>query len=153
MKSWKYATNGFNSWRRSTLIKPVLETIIADLAPLHDACEEMVLFGSYVEGGFREGSDIDVALITRSSDKKANRQLLKSILGKVHPKYELHIFELLPLKIQRSVFTRYIVVAGDHLEISEYFYKFRKIWEDCKHRILENQFTSSREKRKLMGNA
>nr|MDO8086483.1 hypothetical protein [Candidatus Sigynarchaeum springense] len=94
-----------------------------------------------------------MALITRSSDKVTNQQLFKSILGKVHPKYELHVFELLSLKIQRSVFTRYIVVAGDQLEISEYFYGFRKIWEDCMNRILENQITSSREKRDLVDNA
>jgi uncharacterized protein len=145
--------NGLISWRVSILTIPTLERITADLAPLLDYCPEIVLFGSYVEGGFRDESDIDVALITRVSDKSINRQLLKSILGKVHPTYELHIFELLPLKIQRSVFSKYIVIAGDHLAISEYFYGYRKIWEDCKHRILENQFSSAREKQKLMENS
>ncbi|WP_290723454.1 hypothetical protein [Archaeoglobus sp.] len=29
----------------------------------------------------------------------------------------------------------YIVLFGDELEISEYFYYWRKIWDNVKHRI------------------
>jgi len=41
------------------------------------------LFGSYVTGEFREGSDIDVAVITRKRDFNENVKILKDLLGVV----------------------------------------------------------------------
>ncbi|MBU4373097.1 MAG: nucleotidyltransferase domain-containing protein [Euryarchaeota archaeon] len=32
------------------------------------------------------------------------------------------------------------------IDISEYFYEFRKLWNDMKYRFMENQFQSVREK-------
>ncbi len=51
-------------------------------------------------------------------------RILKRLLGKVRPIYDIRVFELLPLKIKASV-----------LEISEYFYYWRKFCEDFRHRI------------------
>ena len=96
---------------------------------------EVVLFGSVVTGDQREGSDIDVAVITRIKDEDKNISILKELLSKVKPKYELRIFELLPIKIKASIIENYVVVFGDELEISEYFYYWRKFWEDVKYRI------------------
>jgi hypothetical protein len=41
--------------------------------------------------------------------------------------------------------SKYTVVFGDPLEISEYFYYYRKLWKDVEKRYLENQFTSYKE--------
>jgi len=109
-----------------------LKKIRDDLKPLSEF--EVVLFGSYVTGEFREGSDIDVAVITRKRDFKENVQILKYLLGKVKPIYDVRIFELLPLKVKASVIDDYIVVFGDELEISEYFYYWRKFCEDFRRR-------------------
>ncbi len=49
-----------------------------------------------------------------------------------------------------SIIDNYKVVFGDILEISEYFYSVRKKWDDCKHRILSNQFSSYRERLALI---
>ncbi|RLI85778.1 MAG: DNA polymerase subunit beta [Archaeoglobales archaeon] len=110
-----------------------LEDIREDLRSLSKY--EVVMFGSYVSGEFREGSDIDVAVITRKRDFNENIRILKSILGKVKPIYDIRIFELLPLKVKASVIDNYIVIFGDELEISEYFYYWRKFCEDFKHRL------------------
>lgn len=96
---------------------------------------EVVLFGSYVTGEFRENSDIDIAVITRKQDFNENVKILKSLLGKVKPIYDIRIFELLPLKVKASVIDNYIVIFGDELEISEYFYYWRKFCEDFKYRL------------------
>ncbi|MDI9610585.1 MAG: nucleotidyltransferase domain-containing protein [Archaeoglobales archaeon] len=96
---------------------------------------EAVLFGSYVTGEFRIGSDIDVAVITRLRDLHKNLEIQKSLIGKFRQVYDVRVFELLPIKIKASIFSNYLVLFGDELEISEYFYWWRKIWEDVKHRI------------------
>jgi hypothetical protein len=54
-------------------------------------------------------------------------------LGRVKPIYDVRIFELLPLKVKASVIDNYIVVFVDELEISEYFYYWRKFCEDFKY--------------------
>ncbi len=109
------------------------DEIKEDLMPISDY--EVVLFGSYVTGGFRESSDIDVAVITRLKDVEENVRIQKSLFGKVKSIYDVRVFELLSLKVKALVIDNYMVVFGDELDISEYFYRRRKMWEDFKHRI------------------
>ncbi len=111
---------------------------------------EVIIYGSYAAQEFREGSDIDIAVITRKRDGSENLKLLKSFLGKAEAIYDIRIFELLPLRLQASAISNYIVLFGSELEISEYFYLYRKLWVDCKHRMTENQFKSYKEKIEAM---
>lgn len=113
--------------------KPSLEEIRRDLESL--SMFEVVIFGSYVTGEFREGSDIDIAVITRLRDQERNLEIQRSLIGKFKPIYDVRVFELLPIKVKASIIENCIVLFGDELEISEYFYHWRKIWEDVKHRI------------------
>jgi predicted nucleotidyltransferase len=97
---------------------------------------EVVAFGSQVKGGERPTSDLDIAIITRIHDKEKNLQIWKSTLPYNYDPYDIKIFELLPLRIKMSIIKDYEVIYGDKLEISEYFYHYRKLWMDSKHRIL-----------------
>ncbi len=106
---------------------------------------DAVIFGSYVTGDFREDSDIDIALITRIKDYDRNLDIFKSLIGKAPPVYDLRLFELLPLKIKASVMNNYTVLYGELPDISEYFYYYRKLWDDCKHRVAAGQFESYKE--------
>ena len=121
-----------------------LKKLRIDLQPLSNY--EVVVFGSQVTGGTRPNSDVDVAIITREKNKEKNIQLYNQILGKVPSKYDIKIFELLPIHIQMSIINDHIVIFGDKIELSEYFYFYRKIWNDCKHRILGEQFNHYEEK-------
>lgn len=100
----------------------------------------------------RPTSDIDVAVLTYCKDKVKNMEVQWDLLGIAPLIYDIRVFELLPIYIQISIIHNYKVIFGDILEISEYFYKFRKKWDDCKHRILSNQFESYKERLKLMEN-
>jgi len=111
---------------------------------------DVVIYGSYVEGGTRPSSDIDVAVLSYETNKEKNIKLQKELLGKFSLKYDIRIFELLPIYIQISIVQNYWVIFGVPLEISEYFYYFRKKWDDCKHRILSNQFSSYHERLSLI---
>jgi len=111
---------------------------------------DVVVYGSYVEGGMRSNSDIDIAVLSYETEKEKSIELQKELLGKFPLKYDIRIFELFPISIKISIIDHYQVVFGDLLEISEYFYSFRKKWDDCKHRILSNQFSSYRERLSLI---
>jgi len=111
---------------------------------------EVVVYGSHVEGGIRPDSDVDIAVITREDNVEKNIEIQNKLLGMFPLKYDVCIFELFPIYIQISIVENYQVVYGDILEISEYFYSFRKKWDDCKHRILSNQFSSHRERLNLI---
>ncbi len=115
-----------------------------DLSFLNDY--EVVLFGSYASGKADIRSDIDIAIITREKDRKKAVKLWKKLLGKASYNYDIKIFELLPLQIKASLIQNYKVVFGNRLDISEYFYDFRKRWNDVKYRFKENQFKSAKEK-------
>ena len=111
---------------------------------------EIVIYGSQVEGGIRPDSDIDITVITRESKIENNIEIQKELLGMYPLNFDVRVFELFPIYIQISIIENYKVLFGDILEISEYFYSFRKKWDDCKHRILSNQFSSHHERLNLI---
>jgi len=126
---------------------------IENLAEILNSLKEeydVVIYGSQVEGGVRPNSDIDIAVITRETNIEKNIKIQNELLGIFPLKYDVRVFELFPIYIQISIIENYKVVYGDILEISEYFYSFRKKWDDCKHRILSNQFSSHRERLNLI---
>ena len=130
---------------RSLKIDPLAET----LNPLKEKYE-VVLYGSQVEGGVRPDSDIDIAVITRETNIETNIEIQKELLGIFPLNFDVRVFELFPIYIQISIVENYQVIFGDILEISEYFYSFGKKWDDCKYRILSNQFSSHRERLNLI---
>jgi predicted nucleotidyltransferase len=108
---------------------------------------EVVVFGSFGSDDFIPNrSDIDIAILSHSEDKLKNSELWYSLLGVAPPVYDIKIFETLPLYIQISIIRNYKVLFGDPLEISEYFYEFRKEYSYMEHRIKENQFKNLAEK-------
>lgn len=123
----------------------VLNKIQTDLHSLRNHYE-VVLFGSQITGGARPNSDYDIAVISRLKNIKANISLQKELIGQFSLMYDIRVFELYPIDIQISIIHNYKVIFGDILEISEYFYPYRKHWNDCKHRILDNQYSSYKER-------
>lgn len=121
----------------------MIEKIKKDFKDFKDEAFGILLFGSYVKNEHTKRSDIDICLIGIDKD-----DYLK-ILKKLGDKYDIKIFEELPLYIKIDIIKNHKVIWGNELEISEYFYKFRKIWRDMEKRIKENQFKSVREKSSL----
>lgn len=56
------------------------EEIREDLSFLEN--REVIIFGSYVSGEFRPGSDIDIAVVTRTEDRKKNLELQRDLIWK-----------------------------------------------------------------------
>ena len=98
---------------------------------------EILLYGSRVKGGARPKSDYDIVIITRNRNYNENLQEQIDILKYYRKEYDVRIFELLPIYIQMSIIFNNRIIFGDELELSEYFYQYRKIWRDCKHRTIQ----------------
>ena len=129
-------------------LKPSLKTIKADLSKLKEF--EVIIYGSFCTSYFHQRSDIDIAVITRKNLPELNKKIWAELLGKAPDKYDVKIFELLPLEIKISAMKNYKVIFGDKLDISEHFYHFRKLWVDVAHRFYENQFSHFHEKAKAL---
>lgn len=114
---------------------------------------EVLVYGSYAKGRQTPRSDIDIAILSRKKDSASQIKIWKQSLGKLPECYDIKVFELLPLEIKIGVINSYKVVFGNSLEISEYLYHFRKLWNDVKFRFYENQFSSFKEKLKLLRKA
>ena len=121
----------------------LIEQLRGDFRIFKDDCMGILLYGSYAKGEATERSDVDICLV------KPKPGTYEMVLEKLGGKYDIKVFEELPLYVQIDVIKNHIVIYGDELELSEYFYRFRRLWRNMEHRVKENQFKSVREKVKL----
>ncbi|MGB7000614.1 MAG: nucleotidyltransferase domain-containing protein [Halobacteriota archaeon] len=118
----------------------MLSDLKSDFEFISDEVEGVLLFGSAAKGKLTTRSDIDIALVRPST-----RRVLFSVFERVGGKYDIKIFEDLPLHIKMDIINNHQVIIGDEVELSYYFYRYRKEWQDMEHRVLSNQFKSVRE--------
>ncbi|RCV63123.1 hypothetical protein C5S53_15370 [Methanophagales archaeon] len=118
----------------------MLSDLKSDFEFIRDEVEGVLLFGSAAKGELTTRSDIDIALVRPST-----RRVLFSVFERVGGKYDIKIFEDLPLHIKMDIINNHQVIIGDEVELSYYFYRYRKEWQDMEHRVLSNQFKSVRE--------
>jgi predicted nucleotidyltransferase len=111
-----------------------------DFAFIKEEVQGVLLFGSAVKGELTRRSDIDIALV-----KPRTKRVLQRVFKRIGGKYDVKIFEELPLHIKMDVIKNHHIIFGDAVELSYYFYRFRKEWRDMEYRIISNQFSSLTE--------
>lgn len=92
----------------------------------------ILLYGSVAKGEDTPQSDIDICIVSPScKDKKSLLNEIYRKLDVFSKKYDVRFFEELPLYIQINVIkSNRIIYSKDIYELYEYFYYFRKLWED-----------------------
>lgn len=92
----------------------------------------VLLYGSAAKKEETPRSDIDICIVAPDAEKRA--ELLNKVyrnLDVFSKKYDVRIFEELPLYIQIQIIQNHeVIYARDIYEMHEYFYYFRKLWED-----------------------
>jgi len=123
--------------------KRVGEKVREDLRFLFDnrSVLGVLLYGSVVAGESTERSDIDICVVTPAAGDKVvafSRWILSNVKDE---RYDVRVFELMPLYLKMEVVEQGVVVhARDIYELYEYFYTFRKSWDDQKQRqMLTNE--------------
>lgn len=112
--------------------KDIFNNLKNDLKKLNDILA-IVLYGSYAEGKAHERSDIDVCVVLKANDSKKLSQVFKEILkiSAKNEKYDIRIFEQMPLFMKMEVIEKgQVIYTKDFSELNEYFYFFRKLWQD-----------------------
>jgi len=108
------------------------ENIRKELQSLQKDVLAILIYGSMAKGKENKRSDIDICLVAPDSNLK---ELYKKMLPLVKEKYDIKIFEDMPLFLKIEVIKNHkIVYAKNIYQLYEYFYKFRKIWKDQEHR-------------------
>lgn len=121
-----------------------INDIIKDFEDFKHYALGILLFGSCSSGEENQRSDIDICIV-----KPADLNLVRKIDEKLGGKYDIKIFEHLPLYIQIEIIHNHTIISGNEVDLSVYFYRFRKLWEDMLPRIQANLFTSVKERMAL----
>jgi predicted nucleotidyltransferase len=104
----------------------------------------ILLFGSRARLEDVEGSDIDICIV-----RPVNDEVLTGISRMFGGKYDIKVFESLPLYIQIEIIRDHRILYGDEAKLSEYFYGFRRLWQDMVLRVEYNRFSSVEERMML----
>ncbi len=113
------------------MAKNIKSVIEKDFAPLKGEVIGILMYGSRVTGTDHARSDIDVCLVAGVNDPS---KLFKDLLvTNLTAKYDVKIFEMMPLKMKGSILDNHVVVwSGDEGELSLYLHKYARIWVDQK---------------------
>ncbi|MEA1895750.1 MAG: nucleotidyltransferase domain-containing protein [Euryarchaeota archaeon] len=105
-----------------------------DFEPLHDDVLGILLYGSLAAGEDSERSDIDISIVAPAIDDMIgfSRRILSNVRD---ARYDVRVFELMPLYLKAEVIEKGEVIYTKNIfKLYEYFYYFRKIWDDQKRR-------------------
>jgi len=95
----------------------------------------ILLYGSYSKSQNTNRSDIDICIVAPNEDI---HQLISLILQNINVdanKYDIRLFNELPLYIKIHIIEDGILIySSNELDLYEFFYIYRKLWEDQKHR-------------------
>ncbi len=117
--------------------KELLEQICSDFSIIIQKKEILgiLLYGSYLIDKETSRSDIDICIVAPNEDI---HQLISFILQNVNvtsKKYDVRVFQELPLYIKIHVIENdELLYSANELDLYEYFYLYRKLWNDQKHR-------------------
>ena len=112
-----------------------------DFEMFKDDALGILIFGSSARMEDVERSDIDICIV-----RPVNDGLLTEINRMLGGKYDIKVFEDLPLYIRIEIIRDHMVIYGDEVELSAYFYRFRRLWADMVPRVEYNQFDSVGER-------
>ncbi len=123
-----------------TIIKTVREAFSKFLEK-HREVEAILLYGSHARKEATPRSDIDICLVVPEARKNPDKgiHLIQEAWREVpldFSKYDLRVFELLPLYIQMSIIKNHVVIwTRNELNLYEYLYfNYLKPWKDQEKR-------------------
>lgn len=109
--------------------KKIIRKIKNDFKSFESRVLGIILYGSQHKGTQTERSDIDICIIAPDENPKI---LFKEMLPL---NYDIKIFETMPLFLKMQVIQHHtILYTKDRYALYEYFYSFRKLWDDQKKR-------------------
>ena len=115
------------------MVKHVISDIQDELNWIQEltGIDAVLLFGSRIDGTATDVSDYDLCIIASTLHSASKRaELLGNIWRRLNAsKYDVWIFEELPLYLQMDIIQKHeVLFCEDIPELYEYFYRYRKQW-------------------------
>ncbi|MGC9309971.1 MAG: nucleotidyltransferase domain-containing protein [Candidatus Nanoarchaeia archaeon] len=109
-----------------------MENVLKEIKKLGgEKVEFIILFGSVAQNKSNKFSDIDLA-VYYNGDKKQRFNFRLKALGNLPDKYDIRIFQDLPLYVQKEVLRGKVVYARDRGFVYDKAYEVVKRFEDFK---------------------
>ncbi len=105
-------------------------------SPDFNKIQFVMIFGSYTQNKQTKFSDIDIAIYFKG-DKKERFNFRLKLLAGLKDKYDVHIFQDLPLPLRISVLKGELIYFKDLDFVYETAYQTIKSYEDIKKYYLE----------------
>ncbi|MFO8132773.1 MAG: nucleotidyltransferase domain-containing protein [Thermoplasmatota archaeon] len=102
--------------------------------PHFDRLEFVYLFGSAAHGDATTRSDIDLCLYYDISNREKLADLLFTISGSLPQQYDVSMFQLLPLYMQKEVFKGQLLFARDTGFVHDVARRTRQAYNDFEAR-------------------
>jgi len=121
--------------------KKEVRILVDELKKISNEVLGILVYGSYAEKGETSRSDIDICIVAGHNDKIKLMKLFKKILLIMARdiKYDLKIFEHMPLYMKINVIEKgKPILTMDIPGLYEYFYFYRKLWNDQAIARMEN---------------
>src|SRR5659263_133606 len=114
-------------------LEPDISEVISKIKDFGgDRIKFIVLYGSAAKRQSTNLSDIDIAVF-HSGDKRERFQLRMKILGRISNKFDIQIYQDLPLYIQNEILSSgEVLYFSDYKEIFNTFMKTIREFEDFK---------------------
>lgn len=94
----------------------------------------VLAFGSQVEGRAHAFSDVDICLVMPRASEKTRRETLLKISGTLPEKYDVKVFEDLPLMLKGEVIkNNNALFIRNENELHGYLWNEKKIYDDYQH--------------------
>ena len=96
----------------------------------------VILYGSFIYGENHSKSDIDICIATRYNKLiNAYNYVMKNLDDNLD-QYDIRFFKELPLTVQGEIMENgKVVISNNIYELYEYFFPFRKRYEDWKIKV------------------
>lgn len=113
----------------------VEEDVTRDFAHAARHVAGILLWGSHAEERAHARSDVDVCVVAGPGLTIEEALRLAWSGPGTSPRYDVHVFEELPLYLKGEVLDRgRLVATRDEPALSEYLRPFRKVWDDQRRR-------------------
>ncbi len=119
---------------RETLINQLKEDF--QFVKKNPAILGVMLYGSHLTDDNTVRSDVDVCIIAPDYNLYEIYQFVMGNLKKHINDYDIRFFEELPIHIMGEIIENgKVIITADEPALYEYFFPFRKEWEDQKFRL------------------
>lgn len=110
-----------------------MKILLKELEKIKDEVMGILIYGSYARSEECDRSDIDVCVVAGYNDKKRLKELFRKLLQIIgrDKRYDIKIFEYLPLYMKIKIIEEgKPILTEDVPGLYEYFYFYRKLWND-----------------------